>query len=142
MLLRTTLFGDAVDYMSDRVLLGLSLDDPEPYQILREGDQVQVGLDDIRTVADFEIDGRLTDSGQVLVLVTFADETEAVLRVTLGDEGCLADFNGDGVLNVLDFVAFQTAFVAHVPKADCDGNGQFQILDFVCYQIAFFTGCP
>ena len=55
---------------------------------------------------------------------------------------CAADVNGDGELNVLDFVAFQNAFTAGDPDADCDGNGALNILDFVCYQALFAAGCP
>ena len=56
--------------------------------------------------------------------------------------GCYADFNGDGSLDVLDFVAFQIAWVDQDAAADCDANDQFNILDFVCFQLAFETGCP
>ena len=55
---------------------------------------------------------------------------------------CAADFNADGSLDILDFVAFQTAFVTHDPSADCDANGAFNILDFVCFQQLFQAGCP
>ena len=141
LVLRTFLFGDAVDGTNDKALVALSIDDPVPFTLLREGDQIQVGLEDVRTLFDFDVQGPLTPSGQILVLAEFTDETEALLRVQLGAETCLADFNQDGVLNVLDFVAFQTAFVAQDLRADCDANGQFQILDFVCFQVAFFQGC-
>jgi hypothetical protein len=57
-------------------------------------------------------------------------------------EDCPADFNGDGALNILDFVAFQAAFVAMDPGADCTGEGIFNVLDFVCFQGAFVEGCP
>jgi hypothetical protein len=55
---------------------------------------------------------------------------------------CLADANGDGNLNILDFVAFQGLWQDQDPAADCDANGAFNILDFVCYQGAFTQGCP
>lgn len=55
--------------------------------------------------------------------------------------GCPADVNGDEVLNILDFVAFQSLYLAADPCADCDGNGVFNILDFVCYQNLFQAGC-
>ena len=55
--------------------------------------------------------------------------------------GCAADINGDGVLNVLDFVAFQLAWQAQEAIADCDDNGTYDILDFVCYQQLFVAGC-
>ena len=61
--------------------------------------------------------------------------------VTVEEAGCPADVNGDGVLNILDFVAFQNLFVKMDPGADCDGNGQFNILDFVCFQNLFQQGC-
>jgi hypothetical protein len=60
---------------------------------------------------------------------------------TLGEAGCAADVNGDGDLNILDFVAFQGLFVAGDPAADCDGNGALNILDFVCFQGLFAAGC-
>jgi hypothetical protein len=54
---------------------------------------------------------------------------------------CYADFNDDYTPNILDFVAFQLAFVANDPKADCDHNGSFTILDFICFQAYFTVGC-
>ena len=54
---------------------------------------------------------------------------------------CVPDFNGDGNLDILDFVAFQDAFVAGDPAADIDGDGSLSILDFVAFQNAFNAGC-
>jgi hypothetical protein len=54
---------------------------------------------------------------------------------------CPTDFNGDDNLNILDFVAFQQAFVAKDNLADINGDGNFSILDFVAFQIAFGKGC-
>jgi Dockerin type I domain len=55
---------------------------------------------------------------------------------------CAADVNGDGNLDILDFVAFQQLWQQQDAAADCDGNGLFNILDFVCYQQLFQAGCP
>lgn len=55
--------------------------------------------------------------------------------------GCAADVNGDGVLNVLDFVAFQLGWQLQEPAADCDSNGEYNVLDFVCFQQRFAEGC-
>ncbi len=55
---------------------------------------------------------------------------------------CAADLNGDGQLNVLDFVKFQELWQANDPAADCNGDDAFNILDFVCYQALFQQGCP
>jgi len=54
---------------------------------------------------------------------------------------CLADCDGNGDLNILDFVCFQQLFQAGDDGADCDGNGVLNILDFVCFQQLFQQGC-
>jgi predicted outer membrane repeat protein len=60
----------------------------------------------------------------------------------LQPEACYADFDGDGRLGVLDFVAFQQAWVGGDDAADCTGDGELSVLDFVCFQQAFVAGCP
>jgi hypothetical protein len=55
---------------------------------------------------------------------------------------CPNDFNGDGVLNILDFVAYQGAFVMQDDDADINGDGVLNILDFVAFQEIFKNGCP
>jgi len=54
---------------------------------------------------------------------------------------CPADFNADGFLDILDFVAFQNAFTAGDESADIDGDGSLTVLDFVAYQALFQAGC-
>lgn len=54
---------------------------------------------------------------------------------------CFADMNEDGELNILDFVAFQSAYAAGDMAADCDADGALTVLDFVCFQNAFMLGC-
>ena len=55
---------------------------------------------------------------------------------------CLADFDGDGSLNVLDFVALQLAWQAGDLAADVNGDGTLDILDFVAFRQIFQEGCP
>jgi len=57
------------------------------------------------------------------------------------DQPCLADCNGDGVLNILDFICFQALFESGDVLADCNGDGLLNILDFICFQAAFEQGC-
>ena len=54
---------------------------------------------------------------------------------------CRADMNGDGMLNIFDFLAFQGAFTAGKARADCNGDGVLNVLDFVCFQAVFQAGC-
>ncbi len=55
--------------------------------------------------------------------------------------GCPADFNGDTVVNTLDFVAFLNAFVAGDAAADFNGDTAVNTLDFVAFLNAFVAGC-
>ena len=54
---------------------------------------------------------------------------------------CPADFDGDGLLTIFDFLAFQNAFDAGDIASDCDGDGSLTIFDFLCFQNAFAAGC-
>ncbi|MCW5775450.1 MAG: hypothetical protein KIS87_03255 [Phycisphaeraceae bacterium] len=54
---------------------------------------------------------------------------------------CPADFNGDTVVNTLDFVAFLNAFVAQSHTADFNGDTVVNTLDFVAFLNAFVAGC-
>jgi len=56
--------------------------------------------------------------------------------------GCAGDFNGDGTLNILDFIAFQGSFQSSDLTADCNGDALLNVLDFVCLQVEFAEGCP
>ena len=51
-----------------------------------------------------------------------------------------ADINGDGVLDIFDFLAFQNAFAAGDPLADYDGDCRLTIFDFLAFQNAFGGG--
>jgi len=55
---------------------------------------------------------------------------------------CPADVNGDGKLDILDFIAFQELFAANDPAADCTADGTLDVLDFICFQAQFQAGCP
>ena len=48
------------------------------------------------------------------------------------------------ILNVSDFVCFQSAFAASAPYANCDqstGTPALNVLDFVCFMQQFAAGC-
>jgi hypothetical protein len=68
--------------------------------------------------------------------IDVAGTMEAVLA-----GACPADFNKDGNLDILDFIAYQNAWTAQEAEADCDDNGLYNILDFVCFQNLFQAGC-
>ncbi|UYV11845.1 MAG: hypothetical protein NCW75_11110 [Phycisphaera sp.] len=54
---------------------------------------------------------------------------------------CRADFNGDGVADIFDFLAFFNAFDAGDPLADFDFDGELTVFDFLAFQNRFDLGC-
>ena len=73
---------------------------------------------------------------------TLGSTTAGESAAAVLDCDCPADVNGDGALDVLDFVAFQQMWQDDDPDADCDADGSYDVLDFVCYQSLFEQGCP
>jgi len=57
-------------------------------------------------------------------------------------EPCVADFDGDGVLTLFDYLNFSNAFHRGEPRADLDADGQFTLFDFLVFGDAFSAGCP
>jgi hypothetical protein len=62
--------------------------------------------------------------------------------VAVGDD-CIADFAPPfGILNIFDFLAYQTAFGNGDPSADlAPPFGTLNLFDFLAYQTAFGNGC-
>lgn len=80
-------------------------------------------------------------SDQTALLHSRQSSNPPRLIITLADEFCFADFNGDGTVDVTDWLAFLGAHAAGDPSADCDGNGTVDVLDVVCFAAAFEDGC-
>ncbi len=87
------------------------------------------------TLADVNLDGQ-TD-------IAVADTRVPSLQVLLNRcaPPCRADFDGDGELNVFDYIRFHDAFWIGDPRADFDGDGQLTLFDFLAFQNAFDAGC-
>jgi agmatine deiminase len=56
-------------------------------------------------------------------------------------DGCRADFDADGAVNVQDFLAFLGAYSAGEPRADTNGDGAVNIQDFLGFLTQFSAGC-
>ncbi|MEQ9096593.1 MAG: GC-type dockerin domain-anchored protein [Phycisphaerales bacterium] len=61
--------------------------------------------------------------------------------LALTDE-CRPDVDGDGVLTIFDFLAYQNLFAAGDLGADFDGDCELTLFDFLAFQNAFDAGCP
>lgn len=62
------------------------------------------------------------------------------LTFTLGVV-CAADFNGDFVVNTLDFLLYLNAFNNRDPRADFNEDGNIDTLDVLAFLNAFNAGC-
>ena len=54
---------------------------------------------------------------------------------------CSADFNGDGLVDTRDVLAFLNAWAASDPASDCDANGAIDTRDVLCFLNAWTAGC-
>jgi hypothetical protein len=70
------------------------------------------------------------------------------LTIGSGSAPCYANCDGSTtapVLNVSDFICFQTKYAAADPTANCDGSTTAPVLnvsDFICFQSQYAAGCP
>jgi hypothetical protein len=84
----------------------------------------------------------INEKGQI-VAQAGDGQTGDILTVILSpvDQGCPPDLDGNGVLDLFDFLAFVNLFNANDPSADCDASGFLDLFDFLCYTNAFNEGC-
>lgn len=91
-----------------------------------------VGID-IGSVGLFEVN---------FVRFTAGDgETPDIDAVSVVRAACEADVDGNGELDVFDFLEFQNLFSAGDGRADCDENGKLDIFDFLCFINLYAGGC-
>src|SRR5690242_16761985 len=50
---------------------------------------------------------------------------------------CRPDCNGDGKLDINDFICFQAKWKSHDPYGDYDGSGTYTVNDFIRFQADF-----
>jgi hypothetical protein len=68
-------------------------------------------------------------------------DTGLDITAMVAAEPCAADFDGDGTISTLDFLAFLNAWVAQDSTADTDGNGVINTQDVLVFLNAFTAGC-
>jgi hypothetical protein len=76
--------------------------------------------------------------------ITTGSGTSSVATITLdyGPADCVADVNGDGVLDFFDVQAFLTLFSLEDPSTDLNEDGLFDFFDVQVYLGAYSAGCP
>jgi photosystem II stability/assembly factor-like uncharacterized protein len=64
-----------------------------------------------------------------------------IWRATVTTAGCAPDLNGDGQLDLFDFLEYVNRFNAGDIRADCTGDQVLDLFDFLCYVNLFNEGC-
>lgn len=85
--------------------------------------------------------GAINDAGQIAVTGLLPGGTIRALLLTPVPSNCVADFNGDGMVNSLDIISYLNAFNANDPTADINQDGSVNSLDFLAFLNAFVEGC-
>jgi hypothetical protein len=80
------------------------------------------------------------DQGKPSPAADLAQDFPFIIRGSI-PPSCRADFNGDGVVNVQDFLAYLQAYALGSLTADFTGDGQVNISDFLAFLAAYATGC-
>ncbi|VAX41912.1 Chitinase, partial [hydrothermal vent metagenome] len=107
---------------------------------VREGELFDPDGSGMRTIKSIAVDtsavdrGRtpLDDAGRVGFALSFTDNTFGAFVTTIGYTSP-ADFNGDGIVDTRDFVAFLDAWATLDPAADLDLNGEINTSDFIAF---------
>lgn len=115
---------------------------PEVQVFDRELNRI-AGLDTPGSPFDIDLtaDGRYLVAGTKHVHANDFGRGSDTYSFRIGSD-CRADFNGDGVVNTLDFLAFLNAYNDDDPAADFNGDGIINTLDFLAFLNAFNEGCP
>jgi hypothetical protein len=69
------------------------------------------------------------------------DDTDPPDDTGPGESDCVADFNGDFIVNSQDFFDFLNAFFLNLPIADVNFDTVVNSQDFFDFLTAFFSGC-
>jgi hypothetical protein len=90
------------------------------------------------TITQYSKDGAVLQTLNISGLASNNWGAEFAMR---GGDECYPDFDGNGDLDLFDFLAYVNTFNAGDNGADCDNNGALDLFDFLCFVNAFNAGC-
>jgi hypothetical protein len=69
------------------------------------------------------------------------DTSNDSATVTFQSTACPADINGDGGIDVRDYLAFLSLYAAADPRADFNASGHIDVADYLAFLSAYAVGC-
>jgi hypothetical protein len=145
-----------LQYSDSNVAVFIDLSDSSLYaadadghsvRLIGAGDRYEAAPGEARVVRQVGPGLGIGDAGEFGMILEFTDLSQALVVATPFN-ACYANCDGSTtppILNVSDFVCFQTEFAAGDPAANCDASTTPPILnvaDFICFMQRFAAGCP
>ncbi len=110
-------------------------------QILALGDDLLVDGRELRTVQGFRPGTGTTGAGEKIMEISFTDGSSGLYMFPI-DPPCLGDIDGNGTVEVVDFLALLQAWGPNPGHpADIDGNGVVDTVDFLAL-LNHWGACP
>jgi hypothetical protein len=110
--------------------------------------QLQNGNYLIASSTGVYIASQIVGGGWMFDRVLEGVDAQYIAPLIEGAPPCYANCDGSTsqpILNVNDFICFQTKYAAADPAANCDGSTAeptLNVNDFICFQSAYAAGCP
>jgi YVTN family beta-propeller protein len=85
-----------------------------------------------------------SESQRMAVVALPARTPDGVDLVSVGAAGpgrCAADINGDGTVDIRDFLSFLGGYAVGDPRTDFNADGVVNVQDFLAFIVAFATPC-
>jgi hypothetical protein len=83
---------------------------------------------------------QFSPDGALVLHLTFTDGSQGLFAASAGGD-CYPDIDGNGSLDLFDFLAFVNFFNAGDETANCDHQGGLDLFDFLCFVNAYNAGC-
>ena len=85
-------------------------------------------------------DGSVLEPWVPMQVFNLNNNNEWAFRI-YGESLCYPDCEGDGDLDLFDYLCFQGLFANQDPYADCEKDGDWDLFDYLCFQGSFASGC-
>ena len=135
LLLQVKTIGNELDYA------GVVMDDQQPMDIIEISRQTGDMGEEVETLFVFEMEGNAPVYLAGIPTAEAHVSIDGIAVDTYASDSCVADFNGDGLVNTQDFIAYLGAWSDGDLAADTNGDGIVNTQDFIAFLSLWVAGC-